>query len=92
VKRTPCAWFYEYGDAIYILPPENTENTDEPSSFGDAIARAVIEAGFATEELRHCIRELYECLYLRMLYDSSCPSPKEHDAMDDARRFLGLSG
>ena len=73
-----------------VLPEHIT--ADDPPTVESPLDRAVREAGFATEPLRHCIRELYECLYLRMLFESNCPSQKEHDAMQDARRFLGLSG
>lgn len=54
--------------------------------------RAVLEAGFATEPLRHCLKELYECLYLRMLSDGEHGfTEKEWQACQDAKKLLGLS-
>lgn len=64
-----------------------------PSPLEADLERAVIEAGFATEPLRHCIQELYECLYLRMLDDGMQGfSEKEWQACQEAKRLLGLVG
>lgn len=90
---------YKWKDGLYILPPENTENTEEqdlclqePSSFEDALDRAVIEAGFATEPLRHALHELYECLYVRMLSDGMKGfTQREYDAVLNAKELLGLT-
>lgn len=86
---------YKWKDGLYILPPENTENTEnteEPSSFEDTLDRAVIEAGFATEPLRHALHELYECLYVRMLSDGMKGfTQREYDAVLNAKELLGLT-
>jgi transcriptional/translational regulatory protein YebC/TACO1 len=89
VLSDSVAWFYKYKGDIYVLPPE----VEEPSSFESALERAVIEAGFDTEELRHCLQELYECLYLRMLNDPIKGfTEKEWRACQVAKRLLGLDG
>jgi hypothetical protein len=54
--------------------------------------RAVIEAGFATEPLRHCVAEMYECLYIRMLNDPHGFTEKEWRAVTSAKELLGLNG
>jgi hypothetical protein len=95
---------YKWKDRLYILPslaetdlpPEITENTEdqcqEPSSFEDALDRAVIEAGFATEPLRHALHELYECLYVRMLADGMKGfTQREYDAVLNAKELVGLT-
>lgn len=53
--------------------------------------RAVREAGFATEPLRHLVAELYSCLYLRMLEDPVRGfTHQEWEACQEAREVLGL--
>lgn len=62
-------------------------------AFAEACAdRAVIEAGFATEPLRHCVAEMYECLYTRMLNDPHGFTEKEWRAVTSAKELLGLNG
>lgn len=74
---------YMYKGAVYLL---------EPSTFDSELQRAVIEAGFATEPLRHAIKELYECMYLRMMADGMRGfSEREWQAVLRAKELLGLT-
>ena len=77
-------WYmFMYDGAIYAL---------DASSFENALDTAVLEAGFATEPLRHCLQELYECLYVRMLNDPVKGfSNKEWEACRTAKKLLGLT-
>lgn len=52
--------------------------------------RAVREAGFATEPYRHAIQELYECLYLYTLNSGRPMTRKERNALNAAKKLLGL--
>lgn len=73
-----------YGDK-YILPP-----VEDAPAFDDILERAVLEAGFATEPLRHCLQELFECMYLRMLEDGMRGfSEREWRAVLEAKELLG---
>lgn len=74
---------YRYRNIIYLL---------EPSSFEDTLDRAVLEAGFKTEPLRHALHELYECLYVRMLSDGMTGfTQREYNAVLKAKELLGLT-
>lgn len=69
----------------YILPP-----VEDAPAFDDILERAVLEAGFATEPLRHCLQELFECMYLRMLEDGMRGfSEREWRAVLEAKELLG---
>lgn len=68
------------------------ESIDEALSKQQEIHEAVLLAGFATEPLRHCLQELYECLYVRMLNDPLKGfTDKEWEACREAKRLLGIS-
>jgi hypothetical protein len=74
---------------LYIFDSDIEEELVEPT-FDSILERAVLEAGFNTEELRHCIKELHECLYLRMLTVQTPFTDKEWEACQEAKRLLGL--
>jgi hypothetical protein len=79
---------YRLVDGTLCFLPPTVHNTDEA-----AVHVAVVEAGFATEELRSCIKDLYECLYVRMLQEpASCSwfTDKEWEACKSAKHLLGL--
>ena len=96
--------FYRWGDRIYVFPAE----VEEPPTVDwdsrradhlDAVAyqmdvqQAVVEAGFATEPLRHALEELYRVMYKRMLGDGLKGfTEEEWCALRNAKRKLGLSG
>lgn len=74
---------YRWKNFIYLL---------EPSTVEDPLDRAVREAGFATEELRHCLQEVYECLYMRFCADGMTGfTHREYEAVLEAKRLLGLT-
>lgn len=78
---------YMYKGDIHVLPP-----LEDPSTVYWDLDMAVREAGFSTEELRHCLQELYECLYVRMLEDGMRGfSQREYDAVLKAKELLGLT-
>lgn len=57
-----------------------------------AVDRAVREAGFATEPLRHLVEQLYQMLYLRMLNDPVRGfTNMEWEVCCEAREVLGLA-
>lgn len=104
VHSDSVAQFYRWRDRVYVFPPE----VEEPPTVDwdsiradhlDAVAyqmdvqQAVIEAGFATEPLRHALEELYRVMYKRMLGDGLKGfTEEEWSALRNAKHKLGLSG
>ncbi len=81
--------FYQIPSTGVILVGPAPE--EEAAPVQSCCDRAVIEAGFATEPLRHLVSELYGMLYLRMLRDPVRGfSDAEWEACQEARRALGL--
>lgn len=56
---------------------------------------AVLEAGFATEPLRHVIVELQRCFYMRLLapeVNAGVLSRGEREVLNQARELTGVGG